>query len=67
MKRPTKHAHRCPTCGQRVGLSLTPEQVAEIKLNLSQGSRVATLAKTHGVTYQAIYRIKQGQTWKSVK
>ena len=28
MKRPTKHARRCSACGQRIGLSLTPEDVA---------------------------------------
>jgi hypothetical protein len=30
MKRPTSHARRCPECGQRVGLSLTVDDVRAI-------------------------------------
>lgn len=63
MKRSTKHAYRCPTCGQRVGLTLTPEDVRAIRVLLKSGAKQCTVAKAFGVTESAIYRIKSGKIW----
>lgn len=63
MKRAPKHAHRCPTCGHRVGLSLTPSDVSTIRTMLASGAKQADVARAYGVTDSAIWRIKVGRTW----
>lgn len=58
-KRSPKHQHRCPTCGQRTGLVLTPDDVRVIKQLLREGVSYSKLAKLHGVTESTIARIKR--------
>lgn len=64
MKRPTKHAYRCPTCNQRVGLSLTPEDVRVIRTLLKGGAKQVSIARAFNVTETMISRIKYGRNWK---
>lgn len=63
MKRPTAHAHRCPECGQRVGLSLTAEDVRAIRARLARGDKQSAIARDYRVTDTAIWRIKAGRNW----
>lgn len=67
MKRPTKHSQRCESCGHRLGLSLTKNDVVEIKTAINSGITMASLAKKFDVTIQAIWRIKKGKVWKHVE
>lgn len=64
MKRPTKHARRCSACGQRIGLSLTPEDVAAIRQLLKMGKKQVSIARAFDVTETMISRIKYGRNWK---
>ena len=66
LKRPTKHDYRCPTCGARRGLSLTPDDVRAIRALLASGTTQVTLARVYGVTPQAIYRIGARKNWKNL-
>ena len=66
MKRPTTHQYRCPTCGHRIGLSLTPKDVSTIKALLKERVSATKLAAAYGVTYAAIAKIRSGTNWKHV-
>jgi hypothetical protein len=46
---------------------LTPEDVDEVRHLLSQGESLASIGRQFGVTKQAIWRIKGGQTWTPAK
>lgn len=66
MKRPTRHQERCPACGQRVGLSLTPKDVQTIRTLLKGGAKLTTLAEAYKVSKSCIYKIKSGKNWSGV-
>lgn len=66
LKRPPKHNHRCPTCGHRVGLSLTPKDVQTIRALLKGGAKLTTLAQAYEVSKSCIYKIKSGKNWGTV-
>lgn len=67
MNRPAKHSERCKACGQRVGLSLKPDDVRTIKRLIREGGITMTrIAQHYGVTLSAVSRIKRGVIWKNV-
>jgi len=45
---------------------LTPQQVKEIKIELSKGTIQRSLAKQYGVTYPTICHIKNGKCWSYI-
>lgn len=61
--RPPKHQLRCRACGHRLGLSLTPKQVRQIRKALKKGAGLEQLAKKYGVRRATIYNIRNGKNW----
>lgn len=61
---------RCPAVqGERNGGGgkLTPEKVAQIKLDLFLGERQKDIAKAHGISQGMVSSIKRGATWAHVE
>jgi len=48
----------------RSGRKLTDQQIKEIREALSRGERRSDLARLYGVTYQCIWGLDRGKTWK---